>query len=1110
MIQGKIKDIGLLFFAIVMCAQCRNGESVTASATLFKLLKAEDTGVTFANTLQETEEHNIIQYLYFYNGAGVALGDINNDGLTDIYFASNQGENKLYLNKGAFRFEDITTTAGVAGSGDWSTGVTITDVNGDGLPDIYVCQVGGYKWFKGRNLLYINNGDLTFSEKAKEYGLGISALSTQASFFDYDRDGDLDMYLLCHSVHSSESYAKSSMRSTVSELSGDRLLRNDGDTFADVSEKAGIWRSVLGYGLGISTGDINNDGWPDIYISNDFHENDYLYYNNGDGTFTDGLTESIGHTSYYSMGNDIADINNDGKMDIVTLDMKPEDEQIYKSSTGPDSYDIFEFKRSYGYHYQYARNALQLNMGRGGQTNFFSEIGQLAGVDATDWSWSALFADFDLNGWKDLYITNGILRRPNDLDYLKYLSDPLVQKKASDLELAGKMPSGEMSNYCYSNSGNLLFTKVSSAWGLDQWGISNGAAYADLDNDGDLDLAVNNINNTAYLLQNTSSDRARHHFIKIRLTVPDSHNPFGIGSRVTLYSQETQQVQELFPVKGFMSSVGTDLVFGLGDKKTVDSIVVRWPDGLNQKFTDVKADHDIILKEEKAQTFIAGGKKESAHYFADISERLALPYRHHENDYIDMVREKLMPHMLSTEGPRLAKGDVNNDGLEDFFAGGARGQAASLFIQQKDGTFISSNQNLWIQEKAFEDIDAAFFDADKDGDADLYVVSAGNEFVGRSPELKDRLYLNDGHGNFMKAENNLPDVFASGSCIEPFDFDNDGDMDVFVGSRGIPYQYGASPESYLMENDGHGVFTVSPGFRLGGMVTDACWSDLNRDGRADLIVVGEWMPVTIMYNEGKVFKTSVIKNSSGWWNVISEADLDNDGDMDFMLGNFGLNSSLTASPSEALTLYLNDFDKNLSLDPVMTYFRNGKEYPYVHKDELVSQLTPIKRKFVDYKKYALSSIREVIPEKELQHSEIKRVTTLSSVCMQNNGDGTFGLIELPREAQFSPVESILIEDVNHDDFPDAILGGNFYECQPSIGRSDACYGWILLNDHKGGFRVMYPDQSHLFINGQVRDMKQMILADGNKIIIIARNNEPLQVFLQKSEKYNNQKFHGAE
>ena len=1077
---------------------------------LFSLLPPSATGIEFVNQLKETEEMNMIEYLYFNNGAGVAAGDINNDGLIDLFFTSNQGSNKLYLNKGNLKFEDITEAAGVAGTGSWKTGVTMADINGDGLLDIYVCEVGKYKSLSGKNQLFINQGNNTFKEEAKEYGLDFQGFSTQAAFFDYDGDGDLDVYLLNHSVHSARSYGDVSLRLDHDSLAGGRLFRNDEvnghRVFTDVTSQAGIYSSQIGYGLGVNVSDINNDGYPDLYISNDFHENDYLYINNGNGTFSEKLTENMEHTSRSSMGNDVGDINNDGLLDVIVLDMLPEDEKTRKQSGGEDDMDLYNLKLKYGYNYQFVRNTLQLNLG-GGK---FSEIGRLAGVCATDWSWSPLLCDVDNDGWKDLFITNGIFRRANDLDYVKFLTggnryNPSKDNsKVSDIELYEKMPLHPNTSYLYINNHDLTFTNMAGEWGINKKSFSNGSTYADLDNDGDLDLIVNNINEKAFIYRNNSEVKPNNHYLSVSFK-GNKMNSRGIGARVSIFSDGgQQQVAEQFPVRGFLSSTSDVLHFGLGSSEVVDSLIVRWPDLSIQIIRNIQCDKLLCLDIKDAvkgvRTIANEIDKNKLFEPASIE---GLNYKHNEDTYLDFQRERLIPHSLSHEGPALAVGDVNGDGLEDVFVGGAAGQSALIFIQQKGGSFKPLNKSF-LPETNFTDIvDAAFFDADGDGDLDLYVVHGGNEFAVGDPLLANKLWINDGKGIFKEAEpGSLPFLANNGSCVRPCDFDGDGDIDLFVGSRSVPGAYGWSPEQVLLENDGKGHFknvinSRAKSLKTSGMVTDACWIDYDKDGDQDLVVVGEWMNISIFRNDKGIFtdvtNLAGLGETSGWWNCIKAVDIDGDGDMDLIGGNLGLNSLLKASVKEPVEMYLNDFDNNGSPDQVICTYQNGVSYPLASLDELESQISGLDKKYPNYSDFGGKSVTEIFPKEKLDESVLKKAVMFESCLFVNNGDGTFSTKKLPVTAQFSPVRNIIAGDYNLDGNKDLLLVGNNYPVRPSLGRQDASFGWCLLGNKGLGFKTLMPAQSGFMVKGDSRKVLP-ITVSGKKYLIVGVNDAELQLF----------------
>jgi hypothetical protein len=1101
--KSDMRKTVFIILAISITLSCNHRKE----NTLFTLLPPSSTGIDFENRLTETEEFNIIEYLYFNNGAGVAAGDINNDGLIDLYFPANQTGNRLYLNKGGLTFEDITEKAGVAGTGDWSTGVTMADVNGDGFLDIYLCNVSDYKGLSGHNQLFINQGDLTFREESATYGLDFTGFSTQAAFFDYDLDGDLDMYLLNHSVHTSRSYGMADLRMDVDQRAGDRLYRNDstgnGRIFNDVSQEAGIFRSQIGYGLGVNTSDINNDGLPDIYVSNDFHENDYLYINNGDGTFSERLTEMIAHTSRSSMGNDVADFNNDGLADIMVLDMLPDDPQILKQSGTEDELELFRIKLSYGYARQYVHNTLQMNLGNG----IFSEIGRLAGVYSTDWSWSALFCDLDNDGWKDLFITSGIYHRPNDLDYVKYLTGgnryfPTKNTDSiSNMALVERMPLQPDINHVFHNNGDLTFTSMGESWGFDKPGYSNGSTYADLDNDGDMELIVNNINAPASIYRNNAENMPGCHFLTIQLE-GSALNRNGTGARVALYSHGRQQVVQNFSTRGFMSSTSGNLHFGLGSDTLVDSLTILWPGLLGQTLYRIPADQTLVLKISGATA--ASSKTEITApepIFSTVSVP-GLQFRHRENDWEDLDREALIPSNLSMEGPALAVGDVNGDGMDDLFVGGATNQASALFIQLPGGTFSAARVPALLGDRFTEDVDAAFFDADGDGDLDLYIVRGGSEEFTGSPILADRLLINDGRGLFEHAPPGwLPLLMQNGSCVRPADFDGDGDTDLFVGIRSIPGAYGISPEQFLLENDGTGHFIPVSPERMGslakaGMVTDACWVDFDRDGDPDLVVVGEWMNISLYSNNQGTFTDMTgiagLDKTSGWWSCIRAADLDMDGDMDLVGGNLGLNSMLKASPKEPVELYLNDFDNNGIPDPIICAYKNGTSYPIATLDELKRQIVGIEQRYPTYAGFGGQTAVDIFGEEKIAQSLHKQAVLFESAVFLNNGDGTFINKTLPIEAQFSPVRALLTGDFNEDGIPDLLLAGNNYASRPSLGIQDASHGWLMLGNSELDFSTVFPINSGFLVAGDARKM-HLIEIEGRTHVLLLPNNGEIQL-----------------
>ncbi len=1104
---------------------------------LFEKLPPQQTGVTFENALVEEALMNSINYLYFYDGGGVAVGDINNDGLTDLFLTANQQFNRLYLNQGNFQFTDITEAAGVGGgTAGWATGATMADVNGDGFLDIYVCY-SNYLDRQGANQLFINNGDMTFTERAAEFGLAHTGLSRQAAFFDYDGDGDLDMYLLNHSVHAKNTYGERPVKQAINDAeAGDQFFRNDNGHFRNVTAESGIYQNILGYGLGIAVSDINWDGYPDIYISNDFHEDDYLYYNNGDGTFREAMRQSMQHISSASMGNDIADFNNDGLPDVVVLDMLPEKEEIRKSSINADPYDVNEVKLNFGYHHQYRRNTLQLNRGPAlnpdgtaaqPAVHLFSEIGQFAGIHATDWSWAALFADLDNDGWKDLFISNGIYRRPNDFDYLHYLNlrrgvmesggrpgdltpDPLDKEKLDDW--IAHMPSVPEPNYAFHNRGDLTFANRAAEWGLGDPGFSSGAAYADFDNDGDLDLVVNNINAPAGIYRNRLRDRPADASPPAYLTVMlkgKRPNTFGIGAKVRLHAAGMVQHQELMPVRGFQSAVEPRLHFGLANAAQADSLEVIWPTGEYQVLRGVAANQQLTVRQSDATERYAYPPPHVAkRWLREVTGAVALDYRHQENTFIEFNREPFIPHFISTEGPAMAVGDVNGDGLDDLFLGGAKFQPGGIFLQNRRGGFDALPDTVWAADSRNEDVDAAFFDADGDGRLDLYVVSGGNEFFGEAEPLRDRLYLNRAEGHFRKADPAAAglDFYANGACVAPADFDGDGDVDLFVGSRSVPREYGAIPESFLLINDGAGHFSNqttgrAPALANVGMVTAAVWADVNRDDRPDLVVAGEWMPVTVFINQnGKLAnatETWGLQNTTGWWNCLTAGDVNGDGWVDLIAGNLGLNSFLKAAPESPIRLYLNDFSGQGRRQQILTFIRNGKEYPFASVDQLLTHIPPLRSKFTSYADFGSQTLREMFPPEQLESAELRTVTEFASMLLLNRGktgEPGFHLRKLPAEAQFSPVYSILLEDINADGHADLLLGGNLYGVPPDRGRYDASYGTLMFGNGAGEFSPVSLPESGFVLTGEVREIQTLQNAAGQTWILAARSNDRVAVF----------------
>ena len=1087
-----------------------NGCGHDRTPPLFELLPPDRTGVTFVNRLPDDSAFNIISYMYYYDGGGVAVGDINNDGLPDLYFTSNVGPNRLYLNKGNYRFEDVTDRAGVADPDGWKTGVTMADVNGDGYVDIYVSAVD-YLTMHGHNVLYVNNGDGTFTDRTTEYGLDFTGLSTQALFFDYDGDGDLDMYLLTHSPHPER--AAGGLGGDRGRKTGDRLYRNDGGHFVDVSDHAGLRRGEARYGLGVVASDLNGDGCPDLYVANDFQEDDFLYINNCNGTFTESIATAVGHTSHASMGVDAADVNNDGRPDVMELDMLPEQEKILKTSANAESYDVYLAKLAAGYHPQYARNTLQLNRGHGR----FSEIGYLAGVYATDWSWAPLFADLDNDGYKDLFITTGIYRRPNDLDYLAYVADPVVQASLRQgtaevtRTVIRKMPQVATPNYAYRNNGDLTFTNQARAWGLAQPGFSNGAAYVDLNNSGALDLVVNRLNAPAAIYRNRARELTGNHYLQVVLKGSGT-NTGGIGAKVIVKQGGTGgtggkdgnvQMLEQFPTRGFQSSVDPRLHFGLGSAQQVDSLIVMWPDRRRQVLTGVAADRTVTLSQRDATLPSPIPTPHSlTPFFTDVTGQLRVDFKHHENAFYDFHREPLIPHLVSAEGPALAIADVNGDGLDDIYVGGAKWQGGRLFIQRRDGTFEATAQPAFQADSLSEDVDAVFFDANGDGYPDLYVVSGGNEFSKEDEPLQDRLYLNDGHGRFHRDSLALPRFAESGACVVPGDFNGDGHVDLFVGRRVVARAYGVTPRSYLLENDGRGHFRdvtaeKAPALADAGMVTAAAWVDYDHDGKLDLIVTGEWMPVRVFHQENGRFvdrtREAGLAGTEGWWNSITVADVNGDGRPDLVLGNLGLNSYLRATPAEPARLYVADFGHTRGLEQLLTFYKHGVSYPVAGRDELLSLIPSLRKRYTTYADFGASRVEDIFSSQDLAHATVREARVLASAVALNNGNGTFTLESLPVEAQFAPIRAVLAGDFDGDGRTDLLVAGNDFGVPPVFGRYDASYGLLLRGTGGGRFEAVDMERTNVVIDGQVRHMAWLRQAGGGRLVVVARNNDRLQI-----------------
>jgi hypothetical protein len=1068
------------------------------------------TGIDFSNNLRYDEELNPYTFRNFFNGGGVGIGDVNNDGLPDIFLCGNQVPNRLYLNKGNFQFEDITEKAGLGLDHVWTTGVTLADVNADGWLDIYMCKSGPPGGPRRYNELFINNGNLTFSEKAKEYGLDFTGLSVHAAFFDYDRDGDLDCYLLNNSLRSVGQYdLRKDQRTIPDPQGGNKLLRNDGTRFTDVTLQAGIYSSAIGFGLGVAVADINQDGWPDLYIANDFFEKDYLYINQQNGTFSEQLEQMLTEISLGSMGADIADINNDGLPEIFVTEMLPETDYRLKTTSQFENWEKYQANIHNGYYRQFSRNVLQLNNANG----TFSEIGRFAGVHATDWSWGALLFDMDNDGWKDIFVANGIFKDLLNQDYVNFVANPVfirsqILKGAPVVtQLIDTIPSNKVTNYFFRNNGNLTFTNMAGSWIADEPSFSNGSAYGDLDNDGDLDLVINNVNMPATVLENkTAGPTARSHFIGLQLE-QKGNNPFAVGSKVWVKAGNQQQYQELFPTRGFMSSTDYRLLFGLGAANQVDSVIVQWPDGAFSVLIQPAVNqYHTVIKEENTSS-IAFKYAKTKPIFTEV-QRKDISFRHVENAFSDFDYDRLLFIMNSNEGPCLCKGDINNDKLEDFYVGGAAGQAGTLFVQLPGGRFIKRSPQQFEAHRRSEDTACAFFDANGDGLDDLYVASGGREYSSSSVELADRLYITRPDGNLVLSQQILPHParFESSSTVAVADFNKDGFLDLFVGTRFRPQVYGVPSESYLLLNDGSGKFSNVtdrwlPALKSAGMITAAAWADVNLDGWPDLLVAGEWMPIRLFINQKTTFTEATnqwsLAQSGGWYNAMAVADLNADGLPDVVAGNHGLNSMFKATPEEPLAMWVNDFDRNGTFEQIIAYNKEGKFYPYALLPELLAQIPSLKKQFLYYHTYAGQPLENIFPTDLLSSSLTYKVYNLSSAVWLNTGSG-FKPIVLPDQAQFFPVYAIQIADVNADGHADIVLGGNQSRAKPQTGTYQAGYGQVLVGKGDGTFTAVLPGKSGVSLRGDIRNFITLQAGNDN-LLIVAVNNEPLYFFKFKPQ-----------
>jgi len=1084
-------------YRLLVIPACLCSFNAVAQQPLFQILPSQQTNIHFNNAINESESLNVLSYEYFYNGGGVAVGDINNDGLEDLFFTGNMSPNKLYLNQGNMKFKDITKSAGKLGGRDdsWKTGVTMADVNGDGLIDIYICYSGKKEADVRRNQLFINNGNLTFTEKAAEYGLDDPGYSTQAAFFDYDHDGDLDMMLINHNVKKIDNMEFAKYHNETDELASNKLFENNGGHFTDVSKKANIIQNPLTFGLGLAIADINQDGWPDIYVTNDYNEPDYLYINNHDGTFNEKSKELFRHMSHFSMGVDIADFNNDGFPDVITLDMLPEDNHRQKSLQLEENYETFELMLKQDLYKQYMRNMLQLNNGNG----TFSEIAQVSRVSATDWSWCPLIADFDNDGYKDIFITNGYLRDYTNKDFLRYWGDYKLKKAMARepfllMDLIKAMPSTKLPNYIFKNNHDLTFSNQQKDWGMTNATISSGAVYVDLDNDGDLDLVVNNINDEASIYQNTSRENKQQSFLSIKLK-GTAKNTNAIGAKVCVYAKGIKQYQEVNPGRGYLSSVSSSLNFGLGEHKVADSVRIIWPDNKSQLMLNVKADQRLTInyQPEKTDSKKALSAKAAPVVFTKVAP--IIDYTAPANPINDFKRQLIMSFMQSKTTPVIVKADVNKDGLEDLFVNGDNLSPGKIFIQQADGKFTPIDLPGGEQHSTVSS--AVFFDANGDGFPDLYLTKGGYSlYEPNSEELQDVLFMNDGKGGFTAAP--LPVLNAnSKSCVRPCDFDGDGDIDLFIGGRVIPGKYPVTPTSFLLVNDGKGLFTIAEvPFSTTGMVTDAQWVDLDKDGRKDLILCGEMMPIVVFSNTTAGFKDQTEKyfaqTASGFWNTLTLADVDGDGTLDLIAGNLGSNTPIKASVQEPAEMFYDDFDGNGNIDPFLNFYVQGTSYPFVSRDEINDQIYPMRKKFGSYKAYADATMKEIFTPEQLAKAKKITANTLLTTCFLNKG-GKFTATKLPLQADFSMVTNIIAKDFNRDGKTDLLFLGNHADNRLKLGNLDANYGCLLTGDGKGAFNYVSQSDSGLSIKGDVKSAVEIKIKNVN-YLVVGISNEPIEFY----------------
>lgn len=1094
----------IIFLGMCLSIGCNSEKK---APTLFEKIPADISGINFKNEVKNTESFNLFSYRNFYNGGGVSIGDINNDGLPDIYLTSNLGENKLYLNKGNFQFEDITASAGVGGTKAWSTGVAMVDLNNDGYLDIYVCNAGFIKGDNHENELFINNKNNTFTESAANYNLNENGYTTHAAFFDYDLDGDLDCYILNNSFIPVNTLNYSNKRELYAEDwevrdyvkgGGDKLLKNENGKFIDVTRDAGIYGSLIGFGLGITIGDVNGDNFPDMYVSNDFFERDYLYINQGDGTFKEDIKNWMEHLSLSSMGADMADINNDGYPEIFVTEMLPDDDYRLKTVTQFENYEKYFLAQQKDFYHQYMHNTLQFN----NKDQSFSEISHYSGVEASDWSWGALMFDADNDGYRDIYVCNGIYQDVTNQDFINFFADELIQKMAltGKKEELGKvlaeMPSNPLPNKTFKNNKDLTFSDIGKKWGLDAPSFSNGAAYGDLDNDGDLDLIINNLNQEAFLYKNNAESLSDNHFLNIQLN-GSSNNTFAIGSKVYIHKENETLNFQMIPTRGFQSSIDYKMVFGLGESTQVDSVIIIWPNQSQSIINNPPIDTTLIVDFEKMEKFpITYNLNHTSNQPSNFLTEVESPFEsHQEDDFVDFFREKLVYKMLSKEGPKAAVGDVNGDGLEDIFIGGASRQTAQLYLQTSKG-FILKNDDFKLDNRS-EDTAAEFFDADNDGDLDLFVGSGGNFQKAGSPFLQDRLYLNDGKGNFQLNVNAFPLNGFNTSVILPFDFDEDGDLDLFVGNRSIPRVYGLNPKCYLYENDGKGNFKnvtkeIAPGLEQPGMITDAKLVNLVGDQKEELVIIGEWMsPRIFEFKNGKYIHVNTnLNNFSGWWYAMESDDIDGDGDQDLILGNRGENFYFGGTKEEPVKLWLNDFDNNKSLEKIVTQTIDGKDMPVPLKREITSEIVSLKRKNNKHTDYANKTIQDLFSPEVIQKTVVKEGNYFKSAVAINNGDGNFTMMPLPSEVQFSCVCDIYCTDLNGDGKNDLVLGGNDSHFTPQFSKLDASFGHVLINDKDGNYTRIDNKNSGFFVRGDIKEFVEVKINNDNYLLVAINNQKP--------------------